>query len=163
MRKHLGLKPQDILLLLKLVSLGNQPSRQVDLAKDLGISQAEVVHSLSRLKVSLLIDSQRRPIKLAVLEFLIHAVKYFFPVQLRGVAKGMPTGVSGEHKYVWPVEGATSQGIVVTPLYPTIPMAAQKDPLLHELLALLDAIRMGGVGETEFATRELKKRVIKTG
>ena len=45
------------------------------------------------------------------------------------------------------------------PLYPSVPEAALKDEKLHELLALVDALRVGRAREKELAIRELKKRL----
>jgi hypothetical protein len=38
-------------------------------------------------------------------------------------------------------------------------MAARRDATLHELLALIDALREGGARERELAMRELRRRL----
>ncbi len=55
-----GLKPQDILLLLKLIANNRVNLRQLDFAMALGLSQAEVAYSLDRLKKSGLIDESKK-------------------------------------------------------------------------------------------------------
>ena len=45
-----------------------------------------------------------------------------------------------------PVRGST-----LLPLYPKLPLAAQADPCLYELLALFDALRIGQARERETA------------
>ena len=46
------------------------------------------------------------------------------------------------------------------PLYKSVPEAALNDPLLHEMLALVDAIRVGSAREKKIAVEELKKRIL---
>ncbi|HND12218.1 MAG TPA: hypothetical protein PLY80_17380, partial [Pseudomonadota bacterium] len=87
MRSQAGMKPQDVLVLLKLVVWKEKfvrlPSgwqgyrrrsgswRQLDLASELGLSQAEVTHSLNRSRVARLIDADKRePMRLALCDFL---------------------------------------------------------------------------------------------
>jgi hypothetical protein len=45
------------------------------------------------------------------------------------------------------------------PLHPAVPDAARRDNRLWELLALVDAIRIGNARERNLAGRELKKRL----
>jgi hypothetical protein len=45
------------------------------------------------------------------------------------------------------------------PLYKSAPMAALRDPVLYEFLALADAIRDGRARERNLAERELVKRL----
>ena len=51
------------------------------------------------------------------------------------------------------------RGRSVTPLHPSAVVAASKDKKLHELLALVDGIRVGGAREREVATAELLARL----
>lgn len=46
------------------------------------------------------------------------------------------------------------------PLYPTVAEAAIQNEKLYELLALVDALRVGRVRERELAAVELEKRVL---
>jgi len=90
----------------------------------------------------------------ALREFLIHGAKYAFPAQPGPMTRGVPTAraasplkeeilPSGEPSPVWPHPEATEQGLALAPLYPSAPSAALADPALYELLALLDALRIG--------------------
>jgi hypothetical protein len=45
-------------------------------------------------------------------------------------------------------------------LYPSVVDAVQNDEKLHELLALVDAIRVGRAREREIAIKELKQRIL---
>lgn len=173
MRPVSGIKPQDVLVILKIVSLKECAWRQQDLASQLGISQAEVNFSLERLRISGLIDdSKKKPFFMAIAEFLIYAVKYIFPPTLGGVTRGIPTAhavgplakgiVTDEfNQYVWPDPEGTLRGISLSPIYPSVPSAAKKDLFLHELLALVDSIRVGRAREKSLAADEIKNRLMK--
>ena len=60
---------------------------------------------------------------------------------------------------VWPWRNGDIRGIALEPLYKTAPLAALRDPVLYELLALVDAIRDGRARERKIAERELLKRL----
>src|SRR5690242_5926823 len=93
MHQSLILKPQDVALLVKLLGEPNQEWRQVDLAFNLGLSQGEIAKSLNRLNKANLVND-KVPNRAAALEYLIHAVKYSFPVELGPVSIGVPTAIS---------------------------------------------------------------------
>jgi len=60
---------------------------------------------------------------------------------------------------VWPDASGTTHGIALAPLHPSVPDAARGDDRLWELLALVDAIRIGNARERSIAGDELKKRL----
>ena len=171
MRLLQGLRPQDILILLKLVASKGKEWRQVDLAQELGLSQYEISVALERAKNSGFLDSSKKRImKSALEEFLIHGLKYVYPALPGSVCRGIPTShsalplskhiVSKEHdQYVWPFADGNVRGQAIEPLYESAPLAAHKDPKLHELLALVDALRVGRAREREIAERELRRRL----
>lgn len=171
MRSQQSLRPQDILVLLKLVASKGKQWRQVDLAQELGLSQYEISMALERAKNSGFLDnSKKRIMRSALEEFLVHGIKYVYPVRPGSVCRGIPTShsapplskhiVSNEHdQYVWPFVDGTLRGQAIAPLYESVPIAAQKDPGLHELLSLVDALRVGRAREREIAERELKRRL----
>ena len=165
--RNKSLKPQDILILLKIVTLGETPFRIIDLAHDLDISPGEITMALERLRLSSLIASdKRKPNPASILEFLVHGLKYVFPAELGSIVRGIPTAHSGakfpqkimsDTEYVWPSEEGTIKGIAVSPLYASVPHAVLKDQKLHRLLALIDAIRIGRTREQAMAIKELQK------
>jgi hypothetical protein len=171
MKSQVGMKPQDVLVLLKILSRKKNAWRQVDLAHELGMSQSEVAMALARARNAKLIDHSKKSLfKSALVELLVHALKYICPVEPGALVRGMPTAhsapplskqiVSGEEDaYVWPDGGGDVRGQAIEPLYPSAPGAARKDPALYELLALVDAIRVGRVREQRIAIDEIKKRV----
>ena len=59
MKQPISLKPQDVALLVKLLSIKKEDWRQIDLAMDLILSQSEVAKALSRLsKAGLVLDKR---------------------------------------------------------------------------------------------------------
>ena len=103
-------------------------------------------------------------------EFLIHGVKYAFPVHRGGLVRGIPTAhaapplnrqiaESSDPPPVWPDADGNVRGVEFSPLYKNVPAAARRDPKLYELLALVDAIRDGRAREREIAIRELTARI----
>ena len=171
MRPFNGIKPQDIVILLKLVLVGDGHWRHVDLSDALGLSQAEISFALTRCKTVGFIDSAKKKIlKSALLEFLVHGLKYTFPAKPGPVCRGVPTAhcapplsktivASDEDCYVWPWDDGKVRGQAIEPLYFNAPLAAKNDCKLYELLALVDAIRVGRAREQAIAVSELETRL----
>lgn len=163
------MSPRDIVILLKIVSYGDQAWLQTPLAAALGISQSEISKSLNRSKnAGLLAPNGKTVMKLALMEFLQFGLRYVFPIQPGAVLRGVPTAhsasplkeeIQSSEAYVWPYGKGTVRGHSILPLYPTVPEAALEDAKLYELLALVDALRVGRARERELAVRELKKRL----
>lgn len=163
------MKPQDVLLLLKIVSINNSSWNQKPVAQALGLSQSEVSEAVGRCKYAgLLAPNSKTVMKMALYEFLQYGLKYVFPVKPGAVVRGVPTShsasplkeeIQSTEAYVWPYGKGTVRGHSITPLYPSVPEAALKDKKLHELLALADALRVGRARERELAAKELKNRL----
>jgi len=168
------LKPQDVVVLLKLAVLGKDEWTYQRLAVELSMSQSEAHAGVRRaVAAGLMTDvtiASGRPIRAALLEFLIHGVKYAYPPERGTLTRGVPTGyaapplnevivASGEPPPVWPDAEGSIRGYAFAPLYPSVPAAAKQDPKLYELLALVDAIRDGRARERELAAKELKLRL----
>jgi hypothetical protein len=141
-----------------------------ELADDLALSRAEVCNSLDRsVQVGLLDQEKRAPQKGALLEFIAHGLKYVFPAKPGPLTRGIPTSHSAPplakkivsdpgDAYVWPYAEGNVRGQEIEPLYPSVPKAVKKDPALHELLALVDGIRVGRARERKIAVDELQRR-----
>jgi hypothetical protein len=163
------LKAQDILVLLKLAA--GAPSWTFDsLAHELGMSASAVHRSLDRAERAGLYDGRNREARgAALIEFLSHGVQYVFPAAWSGEARGIPTAwgapplseqlVVSSSPPVWPDARGKTRGIALKPLHPLVPDAARRDKKLWELLALVDAVRIGRARERKLAVRELKKRL----
>jgi len=165
------LKPQDIVILLKLVTLGNRPWSYSALALELGMSPSEVHSGIRRAAAARLFDSLRNvPVLRSLQEFLVHGVKYAYPPDRGQLTRGIPTSYaapplntlivpSDEPPPVWADPDGTVRGYDFTPLYRSVPNAAVRDQNLYELLALVDAIRDGRVRERELAVKLLTERL----
>lgn len=164
------LKPQDIVVILKLVTLRGQPWTVRSLAPSVFISHSEIFEGLKRLKTARMVaPDDHTPRRRALEELLVHGVKYVFPPERGGLTRGMPTGSAAPplcgllsataEPPVWPHPLGTMRGFAFSPLYKTVPEAAACDGALYELLALVDAIRDGQARETALAVRELQRRL----
>ena len=165
------LKPQDVVVVLKLLGYtANRPSF-AQMAKDLVLSPSEVHAAVKRAHAAHLLhgpELANRPIVSALEEFLVHGLKYAFPAERGGPSRGIPTSYAAEPLNriiapgdepipVWPYPKGDSRGTAFRPLYKSLPAAALRDPLLYQELALIDAIRDGRARERNLAEQELKK------
>ncbi len=165
------LKPQDVLIVLKLVVLGKPGWSYKTLAGELFMSSSEVHSGIKRAAAAHLIDHYKKvPIKKSIEEFIIHGVKYAFPPDRGDPTRGMPTGyaapplvnhfqIGSEPPPVWPDPEGNVKGYEFSPLYKSVPKAATVDLKLYELLALVDAIRDGRAREKNLAVSEIIKRI----
>ena len=169
----MNLKPQDIVVVLKLCSINRHRPPISVLPGDLGLSPSEVHGALKRLEKSHLVhgrDMRGQPNVSALEEFLLHGIKYAFPAEHGEVTRGVPTSYAApplkdeilrgnELPPVWPWAEGNTRGVALEPLYRTAPQAALRDSSLYEFLALVDAIRDGRARERKIAERELVKRL----
>ena len=170
MRKHNGMRPQDVAILLKIVSLGQKTWQLSSLANSLRISISEISESLNRSQISGLIDYNKKKVnKQNLFEFLVYGVKYVFPQEPGSMVRGIPTAHShanmknvfiSEMDYVWPDNKGTSMGLMIEPFYPKQVEGVKEDELYYKLLALVDVIRVGKVREVKYAVTELRKIIL---
>lgn len=163
------MKPQDIVILLKIAALDTDTWQQKPLAESLFLSQSEVSQSVSRsLYAGLLMENGKVVVRSALREFLQFGIAYVFPQKPGNMVRGMPTAHSAQplagsidssEQYVWPYAKGTVRGQAIAPLYHSVPDAAVKDEQFYELLALTDALRVGKARERTIAVDELKKRL----
>ena len=160
-----------MVVVLKLLGYPGGRPAFAQMAKDLLISPSEVHAAVQRAQAAGLLhgpELSHRPIVRALEEFLIHGVKYAFPAERGGPSRGIPTCYAAEplNKLidrgeepipVWPYPKGESRGIAFAPLYKLVPMAALRDPILYQQLALVDSIRDGGARERKLAEAELSK------
>lgn len=166
------LKPQDILVLLKLASRASKEWTFEGVADELDSTASGVHRSLSRAEAAGLYDFRHREVnRVGLLEFLVHGAKYVFPPEREGEVRGMPTAwaapplagllsASDRNVPVWPYAMGGVRGIALQPLHPIVPKAAERDPAFAELLTLVDAIRIGGARERALAAEELERRLL---
>lgn len=167
MKEHKGMRPQDIVILLKLAINAEESPRIRDLSSKLFISASEVSESLNRSTIAGLLEPLSRAVNRdALLKFLEHGLQYVFPAQLGAVMQGIYTAHSesslylsffSEEKLVWADEQGKERGSTILPLYPTVIKAVKKDRLLYKLLALCDIIRIGDTSDKLKAVWQLKE------
>jgi hypothetical protein len=137
------------------------------LAATTGISKSQIGPALKRCEAAGLARRDRvtgfpRVNARAVLEFLVHGLRYVYPARPGGLARGIATGLgapvlegelmtAGEFVPVWPDPLGRTKGLAVTPIYKTVPLAVRHDALLYSLLALTDALRLGAARERQIA------------
>jgi hypothetical protein len=168
------LKPQDVVVLLKLVALADSGWTYQRLANELSLSPSEAHAGVRRAVAARLMTDAKsatgRPIHEALKEFLLHGVKYAFPPERGELTRGIPTGYAApplnreiargnDPPPVWPHAQGRVRGYALKPLYKSVPLAAERDPALYEWLALVDAIRDGRARERALAEREIEARL----
>ncbi len=174
------LKGQDIAVLLKLSIPGRDEMPIHQLATEMAMSPAEVHAGMQRAADGRLLavegkrgsrGMKRSVGRHALLELLVHGVRYVYPPEFGAETRGMLTSyaapvfqghiVFSDLPPVWPDPYGTVRGASFSPLYPNAVKAAAADPELYDLLALVDAVRGGRARERNFAAAELKKRLEK--
>ncbi|MEW6278952.1 MAG: hypothetical protein AB1758_10040 [Candidatus Eremiobacterota bacterium] len=165
------MKGQDVLLLLKLLCHPDQAWTYAGLAHELGMSPSEVHAAAKRcLDAGLLNRISRGPNRMACLEFILHGLRYVFPASPGPMSPGLPTSyaappLSGKILFdpgeapVMPLADGVVRGPAITPIYRSAPAAASRDAKLHEMLALVDALRTGRARERKLAAEELQRRI----
>lgn len=171
------LKPQDILVLLKLIVIAGTDWSYNRLAVDLGMSPAEVHAAAKRALAAQLAvkrDGRLFPNARNLEEFLIHGIRYVFVPERGDVTRGIPTLYAAfplkneivssmEPPPVWPDPEGEARGASFSPLYRSVPKAVRADDELYELLVLVDAIRAGKARERNIAISSIKKRFARYG
>jgi hypothetical protein len=169
MRKHNGMRPQDIAVLLKIIAIDGQEWQLAGLSHALKISISEISESLNRSRIANLIDYQKKKVnRQNLVEFLEHGVRYVFPQQPGAMVRGIPTAHShpfmkskfmSEMNYVWPDHKGGIMGLMIEPFYSKQAEGVIEDQMHYKLLALVDVIRVGKVREIKYAVAELKKMI----
>jgi len=145
-----ALKPQDLFVLLALLSRGDAPGNYAELAAATGLAASAVHASLKRAAKARLVSTHEGwpvVLKSQLKEFVLYGAKYAFPAVWGALSRGLPT----DPVPVWPHPNGPVRGMSLAPLYPSVPEAAMRDEKLYAMLALFDAIRAGQAREREAA------------
>ena len=170
--QQVTLKPQDLVVLLKLLVCSGKALPFHQLAGQLAMSASEVHASVGRAMAARLVNvasDQLRVTKAALQEFLLHGAKYAFPATFGAATRGVPTAYAApplvtivsqpdELPPVWPDASGERRGMALYPLYPTVPRAVHADAALYECLALFDALRSGAARERQIASQLLSDK-----
>jgi hypothetical protein len=166
------LRPQDVIVALKLAVRPAGTWTYAGLGQSLALSAAEVHNAVARgVQARLLVRVGREtpaPSRGAILEFLVHGVRYAFPATRGGLSRGFPTGhaapglaglfaTTGEAPPVWPDPGGPARGYSLSPLHSSAVKAARADDELYRLLAAVDLVRDGGARERGIGEKVLAK------
>lgn len=167
----LHLKPQDVVVLLKLIAIGERTWTYAGLAGQLGMSASEVHGAIRRLSAAQLFFPESGTVFHGnAVEFLVYGVRYAFPPEWGTQTVGLPTAYAAPPLSdrivpgralppVWPTPHGKTDGIALLPLYHSATDAACRDRRLYELLALVDALRTGKARERMIAARIIRDRV----
>lgn len=164
----LNMKPQDVVIIIKIISFMEKKWRMIDVAYQIKLSSSEVNEGIKRLKQSNLIYGENKVNFINLQEFLFHGLKYCFPVKIEENSRGIATAHSSrfmkgyiesysDSNYVWPYEYGESYGLSVKPLYKTVPQFIENDEFMYKTLAYIDVLRLGRVREVEYAQKQLEK------
>jgi hypothetical protein len=169
-----SLRPQDLLVLLRLSLVDENAPSYAELAAELGLTASEVHAAVARAMLAKLArkDEFGRPkVLLEPLRlFVQHGARYCFPAVRGCITRGVPTSYAAqplasqivapasELPPAWPFKNGAVRGETLHPLYPSVPAAALRSPALYELLALFDAIRAGSPREHALAVKFLDAR-----
>ena len=171
------LKSQDVMIILKIVSMGPREWKYSEVALELHMSPSEVHAGVKRLKncallteLSLGVGGIEQKLHIpdidCLKEFIQSGIRYVFPAIYSQPAKGLPTSYGVEHLFegfnftggfipVWELDVGEYTGAALKPLYSSAPKAAMDDFRLYELLALADAMRTDDDKLRDFAWEKM--------
>lgn len=163
------MKPQDLVILTKLIAINDPDYTQMSLSQMLYMSQSEISSSISRSSYAgLLMNKGREVNRKLFFDFIKYGLAVVFPQHPGAIVRGTVTAHSAppldmeivsEDNYVWPYAKGRARGQSIAPLYPTVPKAVILDNYLYELLALMDAVRVGRAREKNLALELLEQRI----
>jgi hypothetical protein len=164
------MRPQDIVILLKILTLQHTEWQYRDLSSSLFLSASEIAESLNRSQLAGLIDDNRKKVyRQNLMEFIEHGLHYVFPQQPGTMVTGIATAHShpyyqslfvSEVNYVWQDGDGHMRGLAIEPLYKGVVKAIKQDETLYKMLASIDIIRVGKARELKIAIKELQKSIL---
>jgi hypothetical protein len=164
--RQISMRPQDVVVLLKIVCFkkNNKTWLRKDIAAGLDLSNSEITNVFERLRATGLIDVSRNTVHTnAFYEFLVYGLKVAFPPYIGAETRGVLTGVNAfadsgikGANYVWEYYEGKQRGTVISPLYPEVVHAVQKDEFLYHALCACDMLRVGQTREISFARKWLR-------
>ncbi len=171
---QLVLRPQDLVVLLRLALEPGPAPTYAALGSELGLTASEAHAAVERAVAARLAikDEAGKPsvVRAALRAFVQHGARYCFPATQGGLSRGVPTGYAAsplneqirpgnDPPPVWPWKKGSARGIAFHPLYPSVHEAAERNPALGELLALFDAVRGSCAREQALALALLEERL----
>jgi hypothetical protein len=170
MAAHNGMRPQDVVILCKIVLWEKRPWQYRDIAVELDISLSEISQSLARNAMAGLYLTDRKTVaRNGLLEFIKYGLQYVFPAHPGPMAIGMPTAhthpyfkekIISNEIYIWPDPQGEVRGQSISPLYKGATIAAANDEDLYKLLACIDILRVGKRREKQLALQVLEEYLL---
>jgi len=172
------LRPQEVLVTCKLLLLGRSDWTFAALAKDLYMSASEVHASVGRARMAGILSpsSAERPrvSRPQLLSLVGTSVRDVFFAIRGALVPGVPTSTSAAClQGLFPSRRAVPQvwacaagrnlvtGESVSPIYPSVPAACQRDARLYRLMALVDVVRVGEPAEQRLAVDLLRRAILR--
>lgn len=167
------LKPLDLVVSVMAAVLDEPGWTHAAMAQQLGMDGSQVFRAVRQAAgLGLLIAEPRngrvvyRTHHAALIEFLIHGVKYYAVPSRGRITRGMPTAhaapvlatkirAGDEPVPVWPTPDGSVRGESFEPLHRCVPGAARRHDQFYAAMALVDAIRGGRARERALATKLL--------
>jgi hypothetical protein len=167
------LRPLDVVVSVMAAVLEEPRWTIAQMGGFLGMDNAQVFRAARNAAAAQLLISDRsasktpyRPHRAALLELLVHGLKYTM-VPARGqLTRGMPTAHAApamagriapgsEPVPVWPTPDGNVRGESFEPLHRCVPGAAGRHSRFYDVMALVDAIRSGRARERTIAAKLL--------
>lgn len=144
--------PLDVVVALRLSEPAGTFSQ---IAEELNVAPSQVHLAVRRLTTAGLLGPGTRSTNVrALLELLVHGIRYLFPASKGALVNGVPTAYSAPplsadvdalDVLVWPapLHTAAVQGFSIVPLYRAAHTLIDRSPRTYRLLAVADALRLG--------------------
>jgi hypothetical protein len=157
------LKSQDLLISVTILALHREgsPVSYSGLGQRAGLSSSEAHAAVQRARQAGFLSTpvgktkgMGHVVRANLGEFLSHGAAYVWPLERGGITRGVATAhsvatvqsrlhlIAPASPLVWPHPEGTLRGESITPLHRAIPQVAFALPLVHEIFALTDLIRL---------------------
>ena len=168
----------EILVLGGLIAVNEKNSFQ-SIGEKLKLSASQVYYAVKSLQKRGLVykdiseNVNRNPLasikikKHNCYEFLIHGLKYVFPMEMGAPAIGVQTlsseliatkeQILSNTVYVWPYGEGNTSGISIKPIHQNIPLLSLQNPLIYRFFVLLDFLRSKNSRDNLLGKEELKR------
>ncbi len=169
------LKPLDVVVAVKAAVLDTERWTIAEMVQHLGMDNAQVFRAVRQAAAAslLIIDPEQgraryRPHRAALVELLVHGLKYMMVPSRGRATRGVPTSHAApilakkiaagtDLPPVWPTPDGATRGESFEPLHRCVPIASARDSRFYDAMALIDAIRGGRARERNLAVSLLPK------
>ena len=159
------LQSRDVFVALSLHVLADPAKSFERLESEVGLSASTLHRSVHRLRAAGLVTRERVVRRADLMDLIVYGVRYVYYVEPGALTRGLPTAhaapplnqtlTQSSTVPVWPDSHGVVRGFAVEPLDKAVPAAVRRNPKLYELLALVDAIRIGQPRERNLAVEHL--------